>query len=1175
MALKGNLSNFRLGDVLQTLTQNQTWGVLRLERVTERRDLVVSPYGVAILNLADVARERLVERLEHCGVLDESALAFLRARENARKPLTELLAQIPSVDPAAVRAALEAEAGEVVQGLLEWKEGTFELLEGEAPSDSMAGLTPRDTSGLVFEAARRQDERAAFGEAFPHEEERYRAVPLETALDLTQEEKTLLDALGGDDSLRAIADRTTGDFFATAKLILSLESRGLVRRLEWRELLEVVAHENTAGRPRKAAAILRFLESWPQTTDPASFLELGTFWRDTGDDSGAARCCAKAAELYAAANSHSDALERAAACMAEAVALAPKDPAYRARRFELAQSIDGLPEETLYDLVRDWLVVCADRGDATHAERIEAEILPRIPPSSDEEARVARALGQLGRKVAACQLLCRAAKRRLMVKGEESKAATEFQDALRFAPNDPDAEKGLAKLDARRAGRRRATVVAVTAIVGLTVAVAFPVRSSWRSREEAKTVAQAESLLERGEAAAALQYLDMHEARITAGELLEKCQGIRERATKLCDERRQREQGEADVWTREQFARAANAIDGRDYATAASIYAAILDRGFDEAKLQLVHQRLSMIESRLALERKRVEDLCRSLASRSGSALKAAVLNSPAARQELESLVARPRREGLAALAASIGTSSLANALAPEERKQLLSTLTAANETFARGADVHEWLSRQQADAEELNDLENVLLAARAFEAEGDAASAREAFELLGSRYKGTALRKYFDDRILHWRRVCQALEAHEQALAVGETELAREHLEKARSLCPNVRVKVVDSTFEVRSLPAGARLFVDGRDMGTCPVKIKIPSGKRAQLEARLEGFETSALSSDRLTSGKVVLELPPRPAWTVELGSAPSGPGIVTTEGLWVLGDRRGVVRAIDATGSVRWSVSLPTLSGICGSPVRSGDLLYVATLEGLVVSLHGPSGLERGRCTLPTPIASAPEPASGGVAVLGTNNVVYFVGADGRNVSKSFPLFGRATTGLTSSKVGWYVGTADGSVLSLDFHGELRWRSPSGVSVDALRTTPSGACLAISGSTLLRLDAETGAPTNVLALEGACLFEDGAGEAGRLWMAWGSQVKSIDMETLDAGMGFVLAFDDARQFVRLTSGFAIVGGRGIHVLDDYGRPFWSLTGIPKPRVSFQGAPWLGVLDDTGRVSRFTNLP
>ena len=42
--------------------------------------------------------------------------------------------------------------------------------------------------------------------------------------------------------------------------------------------------------------------------------------------------------------------------------------------------------------------------------------------------------------------------------------------------------------------------------------------------------------------------------------------------------------------------------------------------------------------------------------------------------------------------------------------------------------------------------------------------------------------------------------------------------------------------------------------------------------------------------------------------------------------LGDRRGCVRAIDPKGAIRWTLTLPTLSGICGSPARQGDMLYV---------------------------------------------------------------------------------------------------------------------------------------------------------------------------------------------------------------------------------------------------------
>src|SRR5262245_66511877 len=70
MSLSGNLSNFRFGDLLQTLAQNRQWGVLRLRRANETRQLSISERGIAHLDLLLLARGRMAERTIHQGYAD-------------------------------------------------------------------------------------------------------------------------------------------------------------------------------------------------------------------------------------------------------------------------------------------------------------------------------------------------------------------------------------------------------------------------------------------------------------------------------------------------------------------------------------------------------------------------------------------------------------------------------------------------------------------------------------------------------------------------------------------------------------------------------------------------------------------------------------------------------------------------------------------------------------------------------------------------------------------------------------------------------------------------------------------------------------------------------------------------------------------------------------------------
>ena len=383
---------------------------------------------------------------------------------------------------------------------------------GGAPGTARA----RDTAGLVFDAARRLDERAAFGARYPNEEERFVVAREFDAKTLKPENLKVLKAIDGVVSMRAVADRTGGDLFTTAKIVLELEEQGLVRRREWQEYLDLADRLAKAGKRPACGGILRYLESWDTSGNAKPLFDLAERHRQIGDDAAAAGCFAKAAEVM---HSVTD-LSGAADCLKNAVTLAPRNVEYRARRFDIVKCADPNNTALHYECLRDWLVAAADRADSARAEEMENTILPMVPGDANEEARVGRALGHLGRKAMAVQLLCRAAKRRLQKSGGDSVAASEFHEALRLDKECADAIKGLAKLEGRRNGRRRAGIVVVVGLVGLTVGIAFPIRNVVRDRDQAHRIEQAQEVANQGDLTAALALLDRPEENFSSPEYL-------------------------------------------------------------------------------------------------------------------------------------------------------------------------------------------------------------------------------------------------------------------------------------------------------------------------------------------------------------------------------------------------------------------------------------------------------------------------------------------------------------------------------------------------------------------------------------------------------------------------------------------------------------------------------
>jgi len=251
-------------------------------------------------------------------------------------------------------------------------------------------------------------------------------------------------------------------------------------------------------------------------------------------------------------------------------------------------------------------------------------------------------------------------------------------------------------------------------------------------------------------------------------------------------------------------------------------------------------------------------------------------------------------------------------------------------------------------------------------------------------------------------------------------------------------------------------------------------------------------------LTGGRTVLSLVPKPQWNLDMGSSASGQGLYAL-GHWFLADRHGTIRSIGSDGVVQWSRSLATLSGIAGNPALCGDRIVAVTMEGLAVFLDAATGTEQGKIQLSTAVAAGPELSADHIAILGANDVVHIASVAKQALSSSIPLFARATTPLFATPGGWVVGTSDGCVICIDHDGNVRWRSMPGETVDTLRVSDTGACLAFAGLTVRLLDRTTGVVTASKEFKGTVLPEEGSPGSSRLWVANGRQLLAVNMETL----------------------------------------------------------------------------
>lgn len=1153
MALNGNLSNFRLGDLLQTLWQNKTWGVLRVQSGGARRELVVSPHGVAILDVASVARSRVEERLLHTRAIDREHYKSFRARENARTPLVELLRQVPGADMQQFAAVVEAEAGEQLQYLLEWTDGTFELLEGDAPAE-VAQMAAHDTSSLVLEAARRQDERTLMGDRFPLPAERF--IPVNPAPPLAEANEPYLTHFDGVSSLREIADRLTGDFFTTAKIALELEAAGSLRRATWDELLNIGDELGAAGEPADAAFVYDLAEKARDIPSNEALFDLAIRRTAAGDKVGAARTLGSASQQFETDGDFA----RAAACLREAIALSPREISLRLNHIACLEKSEAATPEELFEACRDLCLVAADRGEPAAIDGIFEKLLSLIPNKREEEATVGRALGQLGKRTAASNLLCKAARGYSAQRKRIKDALNLYQEALTLAPENQEARRAIDKLSKSQSSQRLQTAMIGLAVLIMSVSIALPVRNSLIAREGEGALRNVEAMMHKGNTEMALRLLDQLEASTSNSNILDQSQRLRSEIARRFDERRVVEESETDEWIRKQFAAAADAIDLRQYADAVELYDSILRRRADEARITLVRHRLESIQRKVIQETRRVAELVKAIAPLS----RGSVITEPAPLKELRYLTTEDRTRSIGRVADMLKETPLSKARptsTAEDWLRICNELTAAHENGRKSVI---FLERRIEESRELRELEPVLLDARSAEQEGNARDAKRAYVELNKRYPGTTLKPYFEERSRHWTAVVQQLERLEAAITQGDRTAIELETSRMRRIAPNVKIgDRVEVTFEIRTTPAGASIKCDGVDLGIAPLKLDRRPALGSRIEASRSGFEPVTHSLADEFGSSIHLDLTPRPRWTRPLGAAVSAPGIIVNQ-QWIIADRAGTVTSLDAeTGTVRWSKSIQSLGGAAGGPIAIDGRIFVITREARMMEFAPSDGTPGDAVALQGKLVTRnPSSSDRLIAVVLDDSKLQIFDPLRPGSGIAVSLGDRATTAPVFNGYSTGIGTASGQVVVVDSSGNLQKIQITRHPVDSLLAVDSGTWLAVSNTQIHRIELFK---SNILgelpsAATGVCAMA-----GSKCYIATSSEIIIFDCGTRTIAGKIPIRGGHLVDLLITNNHVLFANSSGIVATQFDGTPFWSL---PSARGAFfvqlsnghLGAVWEG---------------
>jgi tetratricopeptide (TPR) repeat protein len=232
MAIRGNLSEASLADVLQLLALGQKTGVLSLARENSFGSVYFDRGAIAHAAIVN-GRDRLGERLVRAGAIDADALASVQAAlADDDRVLAHALLQSGTVPSDIIARELRTITEEVVCQLFTWSAGTFAFEPQAASSD--AALISFSADSLLMEAARRVDEWTQIAKKIP-------SLDLIFELDgprlqqsgvaLTAEQQRLVPWLDGTHDVATLVERSGLGEFVVGKALYELITAGFAQRV--------------------------------------------------------------------------------------------------------------------------------------------------------------------------------------------------------------------------------------------------------------------------------------------------------------------------------------------------------------------------------------------------------------------------------------------------------------------------------------------------------------------------------------------------------------------------------------------------------------------------------------------------------------------------------------------------------------------------------------------------------------------------------------------------------------------------------------------------------------------------------------------------------------------------------------------------------------------------------
>lgn len=234
MAIRGNLSEASLADVLQLLALGQKTGCLSIAREGSFGTIHFADGRVVHASIVN-RRDRLGDRLVRLGVIAADDLTRLQAGVSSHddRELAHALLALGTIPRDTVLAEYHQQVEEAVYHLFGWTHGTF-TFEPDEDARVESPLFSVSADSLLLEGARRVDEWALIEKKIPSldlifEVDGPRVAQREVPLSDVQER--LLPMLDGTHDVATIVERSGLSEFDVGKALYGLLTAGYVQRV--------------------------------------------------------------------------------------------------------------------------------------------------------------------------------------------------------------------------------------------------------------------------------------------------------------------------------------------------------------------------------------------------------------------------------------------------------------------------------------------------------------------------------------------------------------------------------------------------------------------------------------------------------------------------------------------------------------------------------------------------------------------------------------------------------------------------------------------------------------------------------------------------------------------------------------------------------------------------------